>query len=82
LFFRAKKIAMNKHGEKTFEMLFVAFITAKTAKGVPDVTIRNYHQNLHNISLYFDISTPFDVLTKEMLDEMVVSMRTSGMARN
>ena len=78
----AKKITMNKHSGKTFEEVFAAFITAKTAKGVSDVTIRNYHQNLHNISLHFDIKTPFDLLTKEMLDEMVVSMRKSGLAHN
>ena len=63
----AKKIKMNKHSGKTFEEVYAAFITAKTAKGVSDVTIRNYHQNLHNISLHLDISTPFDTLTKEML---------------
>ena len=78
----AKKITMNKHSGKTFEEVFAAFVTAKTAKGVSDVTIRNYHQNLHNISLHFDIQTPFDLLTKEMLDEMVVSMRKSGLAHN
>ena len=78
----AKKITMNKHSGKTFEEVYAAFITSKTAKGVSDVTIRNYHQNLHNISLHFDISTPFDTLTKEMLDEMVVSMRKSGLAHN
>lgn len=63
---------MDKHSGKTFEEAYTAFITAKTAKGVSDVTIRNYHQNLHNISLHFDISAPFDMLTKEMLNEMVV----------
>lgn len=78
----AKKIMMNKHSGKTFEEVYAAFITAKTSKGVSDVTIRNYHQNLHNISLHFDISTPFDTLTKEMLDEMVISMRKLGLAHN
>ena len=78
----AKKITMNKHSGKTFEEVFAAFITAKTAKGVSYVTIRNYHQNLHNISLHFDIKTRFDLLTKEMLDEMVVSMRKAGLAHN
>ena len=73
--FMAKKITMNKHSGKTFEEVYAAFITSKTAKGVSDVTVCNYHQNLHNISLHFDISTAFDTLTKEMLDDMVVSMR-------
>ena len=78
----AKKITMNKHSGKTFEEVYAAFITSKTAKGVSDVTVRNYHQNLHNISLHFDISTPVDTLTKEMLDEMVFSMRKAGLAHN
>ena len=54
VYFMAKKITMSKHSGKTFEEVYAAFITAKTAKGVSDVTIRNYHQNLHNISLHFD----------------------------
>ena len=78
----AKKITMNKCSGKTFEEVYAAFITSKTAKGVSDATIRNYHQNLHNISLHLDISAPFDTLTKEMLDEMVVSMRRAGLAHN
>ena len=78
----AKKITMSKHSGKTFEKVYAAVITTKTAKGVSDATIRNYHQNLHNISLHLDISTPFDTLTKEMLDEMVVSMRKAGLAHN
>jgi len=73
---------MNKHSGKIFEEVYAAFITSKTAKGVSDVTVRNYHQNLHNISLHFDISTPVDTLTKEMLDEMVFSMRKAGLAHN
>ena len=45
----AKKITMNEHSGKTFEKVYAAVITTKTAKGVSDATIRNYHQNLHNI---------------------------------
>ena len=41
--FMAEKITMSKHSGKTFEEVYAAFITAKTAKGVSDVTIRNYH---------------------------------------
>lgn len=54
----AKKITMNKHSGKTFEEVYAAFITSKTAKGVSDVTIRNYHQNLHNEHCLVDL---FDV---------------------
>ena len=77
-----KRCFVNKKSGKKFEEIFDAFVVAKTAKGVSDVTIRNYHQNLHNISLYFDISMPFEDLKKEHLDQMVVSMRKAGLAHN
>jgi len=47
-----------------------------------DVTVCNYHQNLHNVSLHFNIFAPFDTLTKEMLDEMVVSLRKAELAHS
>ena len=77
-----KRCFVNKKSGKKFEEIFDAFVVAKTAKGVSDVTIRNYHQNLHNISLHFDISMPFEELKKEHLDQMVVSMRRAGLAHN
>ena len=77
-----KRLFVNRNSGKRFEEIFDAFVVAKTAKGVSDITIRNYHQNLHNISLHFDITMPFDALTKEHLDQMVVSMRQAGLAHN
>ena len=77
-----KRRFVNRNSGRKFEEVFDSFIIAKTAKGVSDVTIRNYHQNLHNISLHFDITMPFDDLTKEHLDQMVVSMRRAGLAHN
>ena len=73
---------MQKHTEKTFEEVFQSFVTAKTALGVSNITIRNYHLNLHNISLHFDITMPFDELTKSKIDEAIVSMRNAGLAHN
>lgn len=78
----ARKITMNRTAEKTFEDVFSMFITSKTAKGVSDITIRNYHQHLHSISKHIDITIPFDELTKSDLDNMIVSMRKSGLAHN
>ena len=77
-----KRRFVNRNSGRKFEEVFDSFIIAKTAKGVSDVTIRNYHQNLHNISLHFDITMPFDDLTKEDLDQMIVSMRRAGLAHN
>ncbi|MBR3752029.1 MAG: site-specific integrase [Ruminiclostridium sp.] len=73
---------MNKCSGKTFEDVYSSFVLAKTAKGVSDTTIRNYHQNLHNVSLHFDITMPFEELSKSKLEEMVVSMRAAGLAHN
>ena len=53
-----KRRFVNRNSGRKFEEVFDSFIIAKTAKGVSDVTIRNYHQNLHNISLHFDITMP------------------------
>ncbi len=60
-----KRRFVNRNSGKKFEEIFTSFVVVKTAKGVSDITIRNYHQNIHNISLHFDISMPFDDLTKE-----------------
>lgn len=73
---------MNKCSGKSFEEVYASFITAKTAKGVSDTTIRNYHQNLHNISKHIDITMPFEDLSKRNVEEMVLSMRASGLAHN
>ena len=56
------------------------FILAKTAEGVSDVTIRNYHQHLHNISKYLDIEQPMAALSKRDLESMVCEMRAAELA--
>ena len=58
------------------------FILAKTAEGVSDITIRNYHQHLHNISKYLDIEQPIAALSKRDLESMVCGMRAAGLAHN
>ena len=73
---------MLNNSSKTYAEVFSSFITAQAAKGVADITIRNYHNNLHNISKFFDIDMPFADLTKRHLDEMIVEMRRAGLAHN
>lgn len=46
---------MNGHIGQSVAEVYQDFILAKTAEGVSDITIRNYHQHLHNISKYLDI---------------------------
>ena len=73
---------MNTRKGRTFSEVFGEFITAQTAKGVSEITIRNYHQVLHNITRFFDVETTMEDLTKKQLDGMVVEMRKAGLAHN
>lgn len=73
---------MNGQNQQTFEEVFADFILAKTMQGVSDVTIRNYHQHLHNISKHFCISMRMSELSKRDFEQMVVSMKTAGLAHN
>ena len=78
----AKKIAFHGHSTQTYAEVFQTFITAKTAEGVADITIRNYHNNLHVISKYLDINLPLGEITKRDIDNMIVAMRREGLAHN
>ena len=73
---------MNTEKGQTYEEVFARFITARTASGVADITIRNYHNNLHTVRKYLDVEMPMERLTKRQLDDMVVSMRAAGLAHN
>ena len=44
------------------------------------MTIRNYHQHLHNISKYLDIEQPMAALSKRDLESMVCEMRAAELA--
>ena len=58
------KIVFREHSEKTMKEVFENFIITQTARGVDDITIRNYRQHLHSISKHLDIEMPFEDLTK------------------
>lgn len=72
----------DEHIGQTVAEAYQDFILAKTAEGVSDVTIRNYHQHLHNISKYLDIEQPMAALSKRDLESMVCEMRAAGFAHN
>ena len=76
------KIVFRGQSEKLFNEVFEDFIISQTARGISDITIRNYRQHLHSISKHLDISTPFEDLSKRQLDEMILSMRANGLAHN
>ena len=77
-----RKIRMNEHFGQAVAEVYQDFILAKTAEGVSDVTIRNYHQHLHNISKYLDIEQPMVALSKRDLESMVCEMQAAGLAHN
>ena len=78
----AKKRIVKTTSSATIEEVFPRFVTAKTAEGVSDSTIKTYRSHFYCISKHLDITIPFDQLTKEHLDNMIVSMRESGLAHN
>ena len=77
-----RKITMNGQFGQSVAETYQNFIFAKTAEGVSDITIRNYHQHLHNISKYLDVEKPMASLTKKDLENMICEMRRAGLAHN
>ena len=59
-----KKIEMLKRESKNFLEVFEMFVISQAAKGVADITIRNYRYHMKNMSNYFDAEKPFDEVTK------------------
>lgn len=78
----AKKLRMNGLGNRTIEEVFADFVRSQSAKGLSAVTIRNYSLHLHSISKHLDIKQPMDALNKRQLEDMILSMRQSGLAHN
>ena len=64
--------ARSKAKELTFEEAFHIFLTDSAARGLAEKTLRTYRTHLHSLSLYFDISTPLNKLSRNKMNEMVV----------
>ena len=77
-----QKITMPMEVSKNFLEVFEMFITSQTAKGVADITIRNYRYNMKNMKNYFDAERSFDAVSKRDIEAMVVAMRKAGLAHN
>lgn len=76
------KISISTHLSTSLKAVYESFIISQTSRGISDATITNYHNHLRGIAKHLDISMPFDALTKRHLEEMVVSMRSAGLAHN
>jgi len=75
---RIKKVGISA----SIEEVFPRFVASASARGVSDKTIQTYNEHIRCIGKHLDLSIPFSHLTQEDLDEMVVSMRMSGLAHN
>jgi len=58
----AKKISMSVHAGRTIQEVFDDFVVSQTARGLSDVTIKNYRHHLHSMSKHLDIQKPIDEL--------------------
>ena len=74
-----QKIAVPMEVSKNFLEVFEMFVTSQTAKGVADITIRNYRYHMKNMSNYLDAELPFDEISKREIEQMVVKMRKAGL---
>ncbi len=77
-----KRLFVDTLSENTIRQIWDLYTASQTAKGVSDITLRNYKQQLHSISKYLDIEQSIDDLTKHDLNSMVVEMRKKGLAYN
>ena len=78
----SRKQLFRQSNNQTVADIFERFVASQTAKEVSDKTIQNYHSHLHSLQKHLDFSAPLATLTKEDLDNMVISMRQSGLAHN
>ena len=77
-----KKLFLNSTKAETIEEVWELYTVSQKAKGVADVTLRNYKQHLHSISKYLNIKMPLSVLSKKHLEKMIADMRDAGLAYN
>ena len=78
----SKKITLIQGNSATIEELFQQFLSASTARGLSEKTIKTYRSHLHCISKHLDISLPISHLNKILLTEMISSMRDSNLSVN
>ena len=77
-----RKITMYSSQTASIQERFQQFLSAASANGFSERTLKMYRQHLHSISKHLDIEAPLSQLTKTDLEAMVESMRTAGLAHN
>ena len=76
------EITMNASAGMSFQEVFEAFVISKTAQGVSEVTLNNYHYHMKNISRFLDLEQHFDQITKKDIERMATAMRKKGIKHN
>lgn len=66
----------------TFQDAFKEFTLDAAARGLSPKTLRTYDNHFHCISRHFNVNECLSALTRSNLNEMVVSMRKSGLSSN
>ena len=66
----------------SFNELFPRFVAAKIAEGVSEKTVDTYHQHWKCIGKHLDLDKTVDSTTQDDINNVVVSMRRSGLAHN
>ena len=77
----AKRLKMT-FSRTSINEIFPRFLSAKTAQGISDKTLETYRSHFKCIGKHLDLSLPIQELTQDDVNEMVVSMRRSGLAHN
>lgn len=62
--------------------IFQDFIVSRRTKGLADKTLQSYQSQFKAISRHLDIEMPIDQLNRGHLDDMIGSMRDSGLSSN
>lgn len=73
---------LDKRNSITLKDAFQEFLVSQNAKGIKEKTLRTYRSHYAAAAKHLDMSLSFSQLTKRHLDEMIVSMRASGLAHN
>ena len=78
---RRKPIMMVEE-DLSFNELFPRFVAAKIAEGVSEKTVSGYWQHWKCIGKHLDLDKTMDQVTQDDINNVVVSMRRSGLAHN
>lgn len=69
-------LSKSKESTVTFRDAFREFVVDATACGLSPKTICNYELHFHSVLRHMDVDIPLGKLNRNMINEMVVSMRS------